>query len=240
MYCFLQAPIENILQCTLHNRPITNIAVLANHWKLLSDSTKEELKKSNCTIFLDNMIFEGNPISVDDYVSIINEMKPDYFVLPDSFGNIKETFNLHTTYWDKINDDLKSGAIAVVNDPMIPKDYELWIKKNVKLIGVPYFGNQSRMYTLELVTMTFLDHNIHLLGMSTLSSYIKYSYLSSVFNIFSSDSSLVYTSTKAGCDFTYGVYKKDTISSDLIYDPDLDMKLFQKNIEWIASREWEL
>ncbi len=230
MKYYAQAPIK-----LMYRLGFKQMGILANHWQQLDDRWKNLIKSQVTNIFVDNMVFEGYPIPEEDYINVINELMPNRFILPDAFGDLQETFRLHAKWFDKINDELKPNAIAVVNDFLTP-DYYRWLKDNkIEHLAIPYFNNFARSNILDNICIKDEIFDFHLLGMESLNDFILYSYLQYVFNIKSCDSTILYTTSKHKVRFSTGHYVKDAISSDALDDTDIDDTIFLENAEYLTQ-----
>lgn len=231
MRFYLQAPPLVLLE-------FNQIGLLANHYQLLSDKDKERISHIP-HIFLDNMTFEGCPISSDDYIKIVNELKPELFALPDVYNDINQTFELHAKYFDMVDDSLKANAMVHINDVNVPDDFINWIfKSDIKNICLGYFDNYSRYLPLLRILTLNDEFTFHLLGIESLTELIHISFLSKVFNISSCDSTIVYTTSKSNLRFKDAAFAKAKIAPDQIDDDELDKEIFLDNIRFLESFDY--
>ena len=160
-----------------------------------------EAKKKNREILLDNSIFElGEAFNSEDYVKVINELDPDWYILPDVLedceGTITSAVEFLKTYSSKITS--KSKTIGVIQG----KNYEELLHCYISLrnLGVDKIGISfdysyfrellkeetsskevawclGRLYFVErLVSEKHFDENIplHLLGCSLPQEFSMY------------------------------------------------------------------
>lgn len=76
-------------------------------------------KKNGRCLIIDNSLFEiGSAFSSDEYIRVIKELNPTYYVLPDVFDNYEENIKSQIDFYNKCGKEVDSIPIA----PLHSKD----------------------------------------------------------------------------------------------------------------------
>lgn len=94
-------------------------------------------KMKNSFVFLDNGLFEGGVFPEEKLLEIINELKPDIFIIPDTWNNSYKTFEA-AEYWSNLGLDPKIRLMVVVQGTNLT-EFEQLIHDSQK-IGIKHFG----------------------------------------------------------------------------------------------------
>lgn len=157
---------------------------------------------------MDNSIFEGNPLDWDSYVNYITNIKPTYYIIPDTIGDKEKTL-LDFDKFTKSYLNLPGTPMAVVQggtyDELL-ECFEFYLHNDIPKIAVVFHSkayiedeacniNQNRMNgRIKLIKMIwgkFADTikaknvKIHLLGASLPQEFYHYGYLNE-FNVIDS------------------------------------------------------
>jgi len=188
---------------------VKNLAILAPHWKKYSKKEKEIALSKD--IFLDNMVFENTPLSLEEYLDVVKEIKVAKFVLPDTINNEEDTLEKHKEFLNALNStQLRNNAMAVIQGIPSMKIIEWIVKEELKYICVPYLPSLDRYNIIKDIIrkVKLIDKNnslpyIHLLGIEHISELFLYSHESkyvhknmpNFLNVVSADSGILYYST---------------------------------------------
>lgn len=163
------------------------------------------------TIILDNSLFEiGLSFSGDEYASVIKELRPTYYLLPDTFNNYEGNIKSQMEFYEKYNNlpSIPIAALHGVNAEEILNafdHFDKWLPKEA-VFALPFgskaFERDNGISYLPLrmainrqsFLKTFADklstRKFHLLGCKSLA---EYDYMGNDFDksfIISTDSSL--------------------------------------------------
>lgn len=170
-----------------------------------------ESKSLNRMIILDCSTFElGSAFSGDEYASVIEELRPTYYLLPDTFNNYEGNIKSQMEFYEKYNNlpSIPIAALHGVNAEEILNafdHFDKWLPKEV-VFALPFgskaFERDNGISYLPLrmainrqsFLKTFADklstRKFHLLGCKSLA---EYDYMGNDFDksfIISTDSSL--------------------------------------------------
>ena len=218
------------------NKQITrNIAIIANdyqndsRWKNWLQST-DRLKYN---VFFDNAVFEHCPISVDQYIRAIDEVKPSLWILPDVFGDPKSTITLTKQILPKLSPTQK--AIAAVVVPFIEKtcleELTEILMSGISWVGVPYIQNVERFSVVAHLISLFPTIKIHLLG--ALSPFEIRLY-HKIKNVKSCDTSIALTTSSKEKLFTNNEWYKETIINVADYE-DVNLHILEQNVKFLEE-----
>lgn len=107
-----------------------------------------EAKSLGREIILDNGIFEGDNFSNEELIEIINELKPNKFVVPDSWNNSEKTWNKAEEWIEDIRPllPLETKLMVVMQGNTFQEIKELYI--DCKILGYTHFAinHSSKSY----------------------------------------------------------------------------------------------
>jgi hypothetical protein len=214
-------------------RNLEHVAILAPHMRTYPQECTQLFSTKDT--FFDNMILEGSPLPVDDYINMVNRYKPALFVLPDVINDADATYEQHIYACAKL-DSLK-GAMAVIQG--IPsRSFVGWCKEiGIETFGVPYLEGYNRYAIITSPLLT--GFKIHLLGIEHVSELYLYSSLPSVI---SADTTLAYTTAAAGHLLSEYRWSKFKISDSKeekveVKEEGLNVRI-AKNIIFIKALNW--
>lgn len=219
----------------LYKHLTRNVTVIANDYQN-DPRWREWLQSSDrlrYTIFFDNAVFEHCPISIDQYIEAVDEVKPSLWILPDIFNDPKGTITLTKSVLSSLPTHLKPTAALVV--PSIRTDCldglaEI-LTSGVSWVGIPYVPNVERFSVVAHITSLFPTIKIHLLG--ALSPFEIRLYRK-IKNVKSCDTSLALTTSTKQYLFSNNEWYKETVVNIADYE-GVDTNYLQLNMRFLEE-----
>jgi len=218
-----------------HKHLTKNIAVIASDYQ--NDARWRDWLQSsdrlNHKIFFDNAVFEHCPISIDQYLKAVNEVKPILWILPDIFNDPKGTISLTKSILPSLSDSQKATAALVISS--IRLDYldglaEI-LTSGISWVGVPYVPNIERFSVVAHIISLFPSVKIHLLG--ALSPFELRLYRK-IKNVKSCDTSIALTTSAKSQLFINNEWHKETVI-DVSNYKDIDTNYFVQNMKFLEE-----
>jgi hypothetical protein len=201
-------------------------------------------KRSGRLVVLDNSAFElGESIDTDQYLDLIEEIRPDWVMLPDRLGDKEKTLELSKICLDKLRDednDINVESLGVLQGHTLEEMVECalnFVELGVTRLAVP---SAAGAYTLlhpkldrdmarvfgrvNLVTVLsglFCDPvRLHLLGCSSPLEFTIYRSKSTMHFIESMDTSAPVVAALLGEKYKedYGSLQKPSLSLDTVFE----------------------
>lgn len=202
-------------------KPYLDYEYILAHLVKRSQPYSEYMKASNKPKYLDNSAFElGSPMTGEQYSSIINEYRPNYYYIPDYFDNTAYTITNYSS-WMKTN---RNGICVLQGKTMAQVEATFLEATRVSnFIAIPYAIKAEYngdildryeviKYLLDMYGDRFKNLNVHLLGIKNMEELKN---IASLITIESVD-----TSYPVFCGL-YGINHKIITKIDWIFDINL-------------------
>jgi len=185
-------------------------------------------------MILDNGAFEtGEAVPNNQYIELVEELKPDVVVIPDVLFNPSATldrFFIFMQDWKGAHVKHNCGLMGVIQaNGSLEMAHMMGILYNshgIQVIGVPYASKLDRYY---LISQHPEWDNIHILGCPTLPEAIS---LGTLPNVRSIDSSLPVKATKSGMRINDSIFAHSHVHPS---DDSLDFELLKYNLDIFTS-----
>lgn len=188
-HLYLQLPYKYSKKLYKENE-MNNFCVLASQINENTISFYKQLATEK-RLFLDNAILEKKDVFPEKYIELINEIKPSYAVLPDSFCDLKQTVKLHEKFYKKINSQINVMAVLAANPNTTREEVYYFLdfcESTLKTvyIAIPYsYPIENRNFKIYGNRITLIEcirrHNrfhhrkkfkIHLLGIENYNDFL--------------------------------------------------------------------
>ena len=207
--------------------------------------------KKGRTVYLDNGVYElGKAFNWEDYVKVIKELRPTYYILPDVFNQVEDNIDSQITFYNRYYEDIleEAGSLPIA----IPHGLTLdSLKFSIKIFDnildkkaiiaipfgsaafekdgiysekdIPYIPVRQAMNRKSFVIdmlQEFPNRKYHLLGCKSICEFDNWDDEISKENIVSIDTSIPVALSFEGLKFKYSHFYKPLFLIDKNFNMD--------------------